>query len=296
MSATASASASTTTEVKQHQSINDQPKSLTERVSRGDKEGKIKLEGIPKFEDKYEEREWVKEHMAAAFRFWGRMGYGEGLAGHITVVDPVDPSCYWMNPICVHFGVMTKSKLALVGPDGHVRPEGAQLPINTAGFYIHSSIHKARPDIKAAGHTHTLYGKSWSVFGKPIDIMSQDSCLFYNNLAVYKNFGGIVLAQQEGENIAAALGKAKNCILQNHGLLTVGDTVDEMAHSFHALERACHMQLLTEAAAANGHQKFVIDDEDAAFTAATLCDPEATYLNFKPEFDLLIETQPDLLR
>lgn len=210
----ATASASTTTEVKQHQSINDQPKSLTERVSRGDKEGKIKLEGIPKFEDKYEEREWVKEHMAAAFRFWGRMGYGEGLAGHITVVDPVDPSCYWMNPICVHFGVMTKSKLALVGPDGHVRPEGAQLPINTAGFYIHSSIHKARPDIKAAGHTHTLYGKSWSVFGKPIDIMSQDSCLFYNNLAVYKNFGGIVLAQQEGENIAAALGKAKNCILQ----------------------------------------------------------------------------------
>lgn len=57
------------------------------------------------------------------------MGYGEGLAGHITVVDPVDPTCYWMNPICVHFGIMTKSKLVLVGPDGYIRPEGAQLPM-----------------------------------------------------------------------------------------------------------------------------------------------------------------------
>ncbi|TIA82762.1 hypothetical protein E3P98_01151 [Wallemia ichthyophaga] len=263
---------------KHHQSIANQPKSLIERVSRADRDGKIKLQGIPVFTDKMEEREWIKEHMAAVFRFWGKMGYGEGLAGHITVVDPVEPSCYWMNPICVHFGIMTKSKLVLVGPDGYIRPEGAQLPINTAGFYIHSAIHKARPDVKAAGHTHTVYGKAWSVFGKPIDMLSQDSCLFYNNLGVYKNFGGIVLAHEEGENVAKSLGTSKNCILQNHGLLTVGETVDEMAHAFHALERACHVQLLSESAASNGHKINTIDDEDAAFTAATLTHPEAAYL------------------
>ena len=98
---------------------------------------------------------------------------------------------------------------------------GAQLPINSAGFHIHSAIHKARPDVQAAAHCHSLHGKAWSAFGRPIDIMTQDSCLFYDNLAVYENFGGIVLAKEEGENIAKALGpKKKTCILQNHGLLT----------------------------------------------------------------------------
>jgi hypothetical protein len=59
------------------------------------------------------------------------------------------------------------------------------------------------------------------VFGKKIDILTQDACLFYNNQAVYENFGGIVLAAEEGEEIAACLGpKNKTCILQNHGLLT----------------------------------------------------------------------------
>lgn len=84
-----------------------------------------------------------------------------------------------------------------------------------------SAIHKARPDIQAAAHCHSLYGKAWSVYGKAVDISTQDSCALYDNLAVYENFGGVVLAREEGENIAHALGpKMKTCILQNHGLLT----------------------------------------------------------------------------
>jgi ribulose-5-phosphate 4-epimerase/fuculose-1-phosphate aldolase len=84
-----------------------------------------------------------------------------------------------------------------------------------------SAIHKARPDIRAAAHCHSIYGKAWSTFGKPVDIVTQDSCVFHDNLAVYENFGGVVLAKEEGENIARALGpKMKTCILQNHGLLT----------------------------------------------------------------------------
>lgn len=61
-----------------------------------------------------------------------------------------------------------------------------------AGFYIHSAIHHARPEVEAAAHCHSLHGKAWSTFGKPVDITTQDSCLFYDNLAVYHNFGGIV--------------------------------------------------------------------------------------------------------
>ncbi|KAF9468344.1 class II aldolase/adducin N-terminal [Collybia nuda] len=257
---------------------------------RGNKAGTIRLEGIPKFADPMDEREWIKAHMAAAFRFWGKMGFGEGVSGHITVRDPILEDHYWMNPIAVHFSAITKSKLVLVGPDGYASPHGAQLPINAAGFFIHSAIHKARPDIHSAAHCHSIHGKAWSTFGKPVDIITQDSCVFYDNLGVYKNFGGIVLAQEEGENIARALGsKYKACILQNHGLLTLGNTVDEAVHLFLALEKHCQVQLLTEAATAGGLQKTLIDPEDAAYSGALLQNPHIGYTNFQPEYELLVE-------
>ena len=79
------------------------------------------------------------------------------------------------------------------------------------------------------------------------------------------------MAAEEGANIAAALGpKNKCCILQNHGLLTLGNTVDEAAYLFSALDKQCKVQLMIEAAAANGLRKSIIDDEDARFTANTI--------------------------
>lgn len=109
----------------------------------------------------------------------------------------------------------------LVGPDGYVTEHGAQLPVNEAGYVIHHTLHQARPDAVAAAHCHSLYGRTWASFGKPIDIMQQDACLFHDNLSVYSNYGGIVLSNQEGKNIANALGpKNQAVIMQNHGLLT----------------------------------------------------------------------------
>ncbi|GAA5937916.1 hypothetical protein JCM3775_002395 [Rhodotorula graminis] len=271
------------------QDLSNLAKSPLQRTYIGNKEGTIHMEGVPQFDDPYKKREWVKEQLAIGFQYWGKEGYAEGLSGHITVRDPVMPDHYWMNPVGVHFSAITTRNLVLVSPDGFVHPDGAQLPINSAGIMIHSAIHEARPDVQVAAHCHSLHGKAWSVFGKPIDIMTQDACLFHDNLAVYESFGGIVLAPEEGANIAAALGPKKNAaILQNHGLLTLGhESVAEAVYLFQSLERLCKVQLLVEAAAANGLKKKVIDDEDAAFTAATLQNPHTIYANFRPEMDLL---------
>ncbi|KAL0578651.1 hypothetical protein V5O48_003351 [Marasmius crinis-equi] len=263
-----------------------------DRVWRGDKEGTVKHAGIPKFEDKYKERDWIKAHLAAAFRFWGKLGYGvEGIAGHITVRDPVLPDHYWMNPFAVHYSCITASNLVLVGPDGYVSPHGAQLPINTAGYWIHSAIHKARPDVVAAAHCHSFHGKAWSVFGKPIQILQQDACVFHNNLSVYDSYGGIVLASEEGSNIAKALGpNNKTCILRNHGLLTLGNTIDECIYLFALLDRHCKLQLMVEATSvAKGLPIVPIDEEDAEYNAKTMKDPDVLYVSFQPEYNLLVQ-------
>lgn len=96
----------------------------------------------------------------------------------------------------MHFNSIKAADLVLVSPEGFVTEHGAQSAVNKAGFYIHSSVHQARHDIEAVAHCHSIHAKTWSVFGKPIEMLSQDSCVFYDNLAVYANFGGIVLAPQ----------------------------------------------------------------------------------------------------
>ena len=148
---------------------------------------------------------------------------------------------------------------------------GNRAAVNAAGFMIHSAIHKARPDVHAACHAHSKYGKAWSTFGKPLDIINQDACMFWNNQSVYSNFGGVVLEANEGERIAEALGPTNRCvILQNHGLLTAGGTVDEAAYLFSLMERSCEVQLLVESA---GLEKMAIREDEAKYTYEYNADP-----------------------
>ncbi|KAJ6101784.1 Meiotically protein [Penicillium sp. IBT 16267x] len=186
------------------------------------------------------------------------------------IIDPVLTDHFWINPFAKHFSMIKASDLA--------------------GFFIHSEIHKARPDVVAAAHTHSIYGKTWSAFGKPIEMLTQDACNLYGRIGVYDDHAGVALSQEEGREIGKALGKDNvACILQNHGLLTVGTTVDEAAILYSMLENACHSQLMAEAAAANGIPKRIISPEVAQYTAEFTQNPHNFYTEFQPEFDLIVE-------
>lgn len=127
----------------------------------------------------------------------------------------------------MHFSLIKVSDLVLVDEEGYVVV--GDEPINTAAFTIHSAIHKARPEIHAACHAHSIHGKAFACFGRELEMLTQDSLRFYKDHAVYPNFGGVVLDEEEGKRIAEHLGDKKAIILQNHGLLTVGRTIDEAA-------------------------------------------------------------------
>lgn len=225
------------------------------------------LQGIPNYKNLAEKRLWILEHMACAFRVFARHGYTEGMSGHISVMDPIETDAMWMNPIAVHFGMLKASDMMLIRlDDGEIIGGNRTRPTNKAGVFIHAAIHKARPDIGAVCHTHTIYGKAWSTFARPLEMLNQDVCDLFQAHSVYAQYGGIVLGEEEGEKMAEALGpKGKGLILMNHGLLTVGETVDEAAFLFRLMEKSCQVQLLAEAAAANGIEKKIISDEEAAY-------------------------------
>ncbi|CAK7224006.1 hypothetical protein SBRCBS47491_005401 [Sporothrix bragantina] len=241
----------------------------------------------PVFDDKYEERDYLKGRLALAFRLFGKFGYDEGVAGHITLRDPVQPDHFWVNPLGRAFTQMRRSDLILVNGKGEVVDGGKNRLLNKAAYMIHHAIHTARPDVNCAAHSHSLYGRAFCTLGKPIDMLTQDSCAFYKSVAVYQQFNGVVLDENEGDNIAEALGQGKACLLQNHGLVTVGETVEATVFWFTSLEKCCKVQLLAEAASQGNTKK--IHEEDAAFTSKSVGNPAVGWFSAQPMFDVLME-------
>lgn len=196
-----------------------------------------------------------------------------------------------MNPLGKHFALMTAGDLICLNYlTGEVVGGNRSAPANKAGFFIHSEIHKARPDVHAVCHAHTDAGRAWSVFKRGLDMLNQDICTLYDAIAVYAAYGGIVFAEEEGRSIAASLGqKNKVAILLNHGLLSTGSTVDEAGFLFGLLDRGCRIQLQVEAAC-NGNSglvKSVVSDEEAAFNFKMASEKNALYMECQPDLELV---------
>ncbi|KAH7006766.1 class II aldolase/adducin N-terminal [Ilyonectria destructans] len=251
------------------------------------------------FKSKYEEREYLKGRLAAAFRIFGRFNLTEGAAGHITARDPVEPDTFWVNPFGVDFNLITKSSLLRVTHDGKIVDPGTVGVLNKPAFTIHGAIHAARPDVVCAAHTHSVYGRAICALGKPLDMLTLEACMFYDDYCIYDG-KGVVLASRDaddGEAVAKALGGKKAAILKNHGLLTTGSTIEETVHWFYTLEKVCQVQLLTDAAArGRGVEASIITDEEAQQTRELVGTPKSGWFSGRMLFELVdVETKKDYL-
>ena len=155
-----------------------------------------------------EERLHRKQRLAAGLRILGRLRLAEGVAGHVTVRDPEYPDRFWVNPFGKNFKLMKVSDLICVDQNGDV-VQGDK-PVNAAAFAIHSQLHAARPDILAAAHCHSMYGRTFSSLGKPLKMITQDDTMFYNDVALCSaGSGAVVLDTEVGKAMATALGEKK---------------------------------------------------------------------------------------
>ncbi len=242
----------------------------------------------PTFDSLEEERLHRKQRLAAALRIFGKFGFEEGIAGHITARDPELTDHFWVNPFGMSFKHITVSDLLLVDHDGNV-VEGGR-PVNRAAFAIHSQVHQARPDVVAAAHSHSVYGRALSALGQTIEPITQDACAFYRDNALFDDYTGVVTEVEEGKRIAAALGGNKAVVLRNHGLLTVGETVDSAVWWFVTMERSAQVQLVAKAAG----QVVPIEPANAELTHGQVGTELAGWVSFQPLHDQIIREQPDL--
>jgi ribulose-5-phosphate 4-epimerase/fuculose-1-phosphate aldolase len=177
----------------------------------------------------------------------------------------------------------------------HVDGDGRLLSgtgvLNVSAFAIHAEIHKVRPDVTAAAHVHSMYGKSWSALGRLLDPITQDACVFFEDHIFYDDTRVLITHSSEGGDLAQALGCKRAAILRNHGLLTVGESVDEAVWWFVAMERCCQSQFLVESAG----KPLLIDTENARSTHAVSGAHFVGWLHFQTLWNRIVHQQPDLL-
>lgn len=213
-----------------------------------------------------ERRQLWKWEAAVGYRIFAAMRWGQLGDGHITCRDPEHRDHFWMLSYGVPFREATVHDLILIGPDGSVVDGPARATANIAGYNIHHPLLEVRQDINAAAHTHTAFGTPWSANVEPFRAISQESCSFVFNQAMYEGEDLEVDSTEGGYRIAEAMGTNTLVILRNHGLLTGGLSPAEAVGWFVIAERVAEVHVKAPDGVA-------ISDEMAKHTAESFEDP-----------------------
>jgi ribulose-5-phosphate 4-epimerase/fuculose-1-phosphate aldolase len=183
----------------------------------------------------------LKKKLAAAFRIIARRRMDDGIAGHISCRVPGTHDQFWVNPLGPLFEEITADDLLVIDLEGRVL-EGAR-PYNQAAFAIHATLHAERRDIMAICHTHPPKGTAFAALGRPMKILDQTACSFYDDQALVAEYDGVVSSKEQALRMARAIGDRRVAVLQNHGLITLGQSIEQAVIDMLDMERTCELNL-----------------------------------------------------
>lgn len=186
----------------------------------------------------------IREDLAALYRIFDMMGWGELIYNHITVKLPDNENHFLINPYGLHYSEVTASNLVKCDIDGNI-VEPSNYSVNPAGMLIHSCVHAARHDLMCIAHTHTTAGMAVACQDGGLRPDNFYSALLHKRIA-YHDFEGITVDEFEKPKLVANLGDKNFLILRNHGLLTGGRTIAEAFANMWLFERSCQIQVATD--------------------------------------------------
>ncbi len=180
--------------------------------------------------------------LAACFRMADRLGMGEGICNHFSLLLPGHDDLFLVNPYGYAFAEISASRLLICDFHGNV-VAGDGKPEATA-FYIHARLHLRNPRARAAFHTHMPNATALAmVEGEPLTWSGQTALKFHGRTAVDESYQGLALDNTEGDRLAATMGDADVLFMKNHGVMVVGPTLAQAWDDLYYLERAAAVQL-----------------------------------------------------
>lgn len=234
--------------------------------------------------------EEMKYRLAATYRMLFMEGLGEGISGHVSVRIPGKHDQYLISSFGLLADEITPDHIITVDSSGQVL-EG-DYPVNVAGFCIHSVMHEKRPDINAIVHTHSPWGTIFSALESKLLPLDQNSCTFFENHTRYYQYEGPVNEVTEALNLCRALGTHDSIILNHHGALTCGESLEKATVLMIAMERAFRVNVL---ALQTGSAK-AIEPEIARNTKKWLLNPVAFEIEFEAMLRKVERIYPEFVK
>ncbi|XP_075713359.1 alpha-adducin isoform X1 [Rhinoderma darwinii] len=197
--------------------------------------------------------------LAAFYRLADLFGWSQLIYNHITVRASSEQEYFLIVPFGLLYSEVTASSLVKINLQGDIVDRGStNLGVNKAGFTLHSAIYAARPDVKCIVHIHTPAGAAVSAMKCGLLPLSPET-LCLGEMA-YHDYHGILVDEEEKVLIQKNLGpRSKVLILRNHGLVAMGETVEEAFYFIHNLVSACEIQVRTLASAGGPDNLVLLD-------------------------------------
>jgi ribulose-5-phosphate 4-epimerase/fuculose-1-phosphate aldolase len=188
----------------------------------------------------------IRSELAACYRLFDWLGWTELIFNHITVRLPNETQpTYLINPFGLHYSEVSAENLIAINTNGQRRDDSTGL-VNQAGFVIHSAIHEARDDAHCVMHIHTTAGCAISCKESGLRNDNFYSAMLFDNVS-YHDYEGVTTGISEQPRLVASLGKKNHMILRNHGLLAVGTDIPSTFMRLWVMQRACEIQLASDA-------------------------------------------------
>ncbi|XP_072518693.1 alpha-adducin isoform X10 [Salminus brasiliensis] len=197
--------------------------------------------------------------LAAFYRLADLFGWSQLIYNHLTVRLNSEQERFLIVPFGLLYSEVSASSLVKINLQGEIVDRGStNLGVNQAGFTLHSAIYAARPDVKCIVHIHTPAGAAVSAMKCGLLPISPEA-LSLGEVA-YHDYHGILVDEEENILIQKNLGPtSKVLILRNHGLVSVGETVEEAFYYIHNLVRACEIQVRTLASSGGPDNLVMLD-------------------------------------
>jgi ribulose-5-phosphate 4-epimerase/fuculose-1-phosphate aldolase len=234
----------------------------------------------------------AKIDLTAALRMACELGLHEGVCNHFSYALPSNggPEAFLINPQGVHWAAIVPSDIVTVDVDG--KKLAGHRDVEPTAFFIHSCIHRAKPNARCILHTHMPYATALTLLedGR-LEWCSQNALRYYGRVAYDTEYGGLALDPNEGSRITSKLQSADIMFMANHGVLICADTIAYAFDDLYYLERAAMVQVLAQS---TGGRLRMVPDAIAKVTAAQFeRERQQSDLHFEAIKLLLDATSPD---
>ena len=238
-----------------------------------------------------QEERAIRIDLAAAHRLSHRYGWNDGIYNHYTHTVPGHTDQFLVKPHGLLMSEVTADNLILVDSDGNTLDGEGK--VERTALNIHAAIHTMVPSATCVLHIHPPYS-TWltSLEDNRLKMCNQTATRFYNKIAYDDEYGGLAVAREEGERMAAALGNHKIMMHANHGVSSVGQDVAHAMFELHYLEKACAEYNLV---VSSGAPARIISDEVCARASNDMDDEydAAVQLSFAAWKRVLDREEPD---